>query len=68
MMLHSKYQGSRPCSFRQEYFISKIYFSRCDLDMEQTGTICIIIKEGHIRIISAKFGENPVTSLGDDVL
>ena len=25
----------------------------------------IIIKEGHIRIIPAKFGQNPTSSLGD---
>ena len=43
----------------------KLIFSLCDVDMQQTGTICIIIKEGHIRIIPAKFGQSPASSLGD---
>ena len=67
MMLHTKYQGSRLCGFRQG-FILKIYFSLYDLDMQRTGTICSFIKEGHIRIILAKFGQNPASSLGKDVL
>ena len=32
--------------------------------MQRTGTIGTIIKEGHIRIILAKFGENPACSFG----
>ena len=36
--------------------------------MQQTGTIWTILKEGHIRFISAKFGQNPASSLGGDVL
>ena len=28
-MLHTKYQGSRPCSFRQEYFFMFPYISLC---------------------------------------
>ena len=43
----------------------KIYFSLCDLDMQWTHTIWTIIKEGHIRIVLAKFGQNPTRSLGD---
>ena len=42
MMLHSKYQGSRPCGFRKEFFkfsSGKSIFSLCDLDMQGTGTI-----------------------------
>ena len=35
-------------------FILKIYFSLCDLNMQQTRTIWTIIKEGHIRIIPVK--------------
>ena len=35
--------------------------------MQQTGNIRTIIKEGHIRIISAKFGHNPTSSLGGEV-
>ena len=46
----------------------KSIFSLCDLDMQWTGTIWTIIKEGHIRIIHAKFGKNPASSLGGDVL
>ena len=38
-------------------------FSLCDLDMQQTITIWTIIKHGHIRIIPAKFGQNPASSL-----
>ena len=62
MKIHTTYQGSRPCAFRQDFFmfflyikykckiykigpvvsdkyilkvfISKIYFSPCDLDMQ----------------------------------
>ena len=54
MILHSKYQGSRQEGFK--VFISKIYFSLCDQDMQRTETILTIIKEGHIMIISANFG------------
>ena len=127
MMLHSKYQGSRPCGFRQEEFfmflpiliyvkhvtpgagpfwpqgyhlnklgrgllgdatykLSKLYalwfqrrrflkfsswksiVSLCDLDMQWTKTIWTILKEGHIRIISSKFGQNPASSLGIGVI
>ena len=51
-------------------FISKIYFSLCALDTfrQGTGTIWTIIKEGHIRIIPAKFGKKPAISLWGDVL
>ena len=67
-MLHTKHQGSRSWGFRQEYFqsfILKIYFSLCDLDMQQTRTIWTILKEGHISFISTKIGQNPSSSLGD---
>ena len=60
------------CGFRQEdfeSFILKIYFSLCDLDMQQTGTIWTTIKTTIlIRIIPAKFGKNPASSLAGDVL
>ena len=46
-------------------FICKIYFSLCDLDMQQTETFWTILKEGHVRFISAKFGQNPASTLGD---
>ena len=42
-------------------FILKTYFKSnqaFDLDMQQTGTNRTIIEEGHVRIISAKFGHN----------
>ena len=70
MMKHTKYQGSSlglVVTDKKIFktFISKSIFSPCDLDMQRTGTICIIIKEGHIRIFLAKFGKNPASSLGD---
>ena len=43
MMLHTKYQGSRPCGFQQEDFqslhLDNLVFSLCDLNMQQTGPI-----------------------------
>ena len=45
----------------------KSSFSLCVLHMQWTGTIWTIIKESHIRIIPAKFGQNPESSLGGDV-
>ena len=33
--------------------------------MQGTWTIWTIIKDGHIRIIFAKFGQNQKSSLGD---
>ena len=67
MMLHIKYQGFKPCGFSK--FLSRDpILSLCNKDMQRTGTIRTIIKEGHIRIISAKFGQNPARSLGGDVL
>ena len=65
MMLPSKYQGSRHCGFRQEdfyFFISKIYLSLLDLDMQRIRIIRKIVKEGHIMIIPAKFVSNPASS------
>ena len=49
-------------------FISKIYFSPCYTNMQRTEIYLIFIVEGHIRIIPAKFDENPASSLGGDVL
>ena len=41
----------------------------CDLDMQLTEAIRTISKkEGHKRIIPTKFGQNPSSSLGGDVL
>ena len=70
-MLHTKYQESRHCGFKQEKiknFILKICFSLCDLDIQRTKSILTIIDKGHIRTIPAKFGKNPASSLGEDVL
>ena len=66
-MLHTKYQGSKTkrCLKFSSY---KIYFSLCDLDMQRTWTIWKIIKEGYISIIPVKFGQNPTSSLGGDVI
>ena len=36
--------------------------------MQLTKTIRTIITEGHTRIILAKFGKNPASSLGGDVI
>ena len=70
-MLHTKYQSSRPCGFREEDFLKfsswKSLFSLCDLDMQWTRTTWTILKEGHIRFIPTKFGQNPASSLGDVV-
>ena len=49
MMLHTKYQVSRPCGFRQ-VSSRKSHFNLYDLDMEWTETILAIIEAGRIRI------------------
>ena len=70
-MLHTKYQDSRHCGFKQEYikiFILKICFSPCDLDMQRTKSILSIIDKGHIITIPANFGEKLDGSLREDVL
>ena len=48
-------------------FISKIYLSPCDLEMQRTGLLNSYT-DGHISIIPVKFGKNPASSLGGDVL
>ena len=70
-MLHTKYQDSRHCGFKQEYFkisIVKLVLAPCDLNMQRTKSILTSIDIGHIRTILAKFGKNPASSLGEDVL
>ena len=70
-MLHTKYQDPRYCGFKQEdikIFIFIICFSQCDLDMQRTKSSLTTIDQGHIRTNPAKFGINPVSSLGGDVL
>ena len=68
-MLHTKYQSSKPCDFREEDFFKvfnlKIFFSLCELDMQCTKTNLNIFKEGHIRIIPTKFGKKSASSLRD---
>ena len=44
-------------------FISKIYFSLCDLDMQLSLTIQTIIKEDHISTNPTKFCKNPASLL-----
>ena len=55
MMLHTKYQGSRPCGFRQDFqsFHLENLFLAC------VTQICNRPEpnEGHIRFKSAKFGQ-----------
>ena len=48
--------------------LDKNIFSLFGLDMQRTSTIWTIIKKGHIRINPAKFGQNPASSLGGDVI
>ena len=70
-MLHTKYQGSRPCGFRQEDFkalIPRICFNSFDLVMQWIEAILIIIKEGHTKIIPTKFGQNLDSCSGGDDL
>ena len=70
-MLHTKYQDSMHCGFKQEdikILILKICFSSCDLDMQQIKSILTIIDKVRIRTIPAKYGKNPASSLGVDVL
>ena len=43
----------------------KSIFSLYDLDMQRTGTIWTIIKEGHTRIIPDKFGKNLASNYRD---
>ena len=38
-------------------------FSSCDIDVQWTETIWIILKEDQPRIISVKFGQNPISCL-----
>ena len=70
-MLHTKYQDSMPYGFREEdfyIFISKIYFSPFDLDVQRAETFRAIDNEGYIRTIHVMFSQNPASSLWVDVL
>ena len=55
--------------FQKEFFF-KYSFRKSifDLDKQISETMQSIIEVGHIRIIPAKFGRNPTSSLGGDIL
>ena len=46
----------------------KSIFGLCDLDLQRPEPFEQLYKEGHIRIIPAKFGQNPTSNLGGDVI
>ena len=50
-----------------KFLVKKSIFSSCDLDMQWTGTIWTTLKEDQPRIIPVKFGQNPISGLGDVV-
>ena len=74
LLVDATYQISSDYAFRFQIrrflkFSSwKSIFSLFDLDMQQTKPIWTIIKEGYMRSITAKFGQNQASSLGGDVL
>ena len=51
-----------------KFLVKKSIFSSCDLDMQRTGTIWTTLKEDQPRIIPVKFGQNPISGLGGDVV
>ena len=58
----AKYLGLQVTNMKVfKVFISKIYFSLCDLDIQRTKTIEQLLK----RVIPGKFGKNPASSFGD---
>ena len=61
MMLHTKALGLAVSE--KIFHLENLFFCLCDLVMHLNN-----FKEGHIRIILAKFGQNPASSLGGDVL
>ena len=48
-----------------KFLVKKSIFSSCDLDMQWTATILTTLKEDLPRIIPVKFGQNPISGLGD---
>ena len=50
-----------------KFLVKKSIFSSSDLDMQRTGTIWTTLKKNIPRIIPVKFGQNPVSGLGEDV-
>ena len=61
-MLHTKALGLA-VSEKKIFHLENLFFSLCDLVMQLDN-----FKAGHIRIILAKFGQNPASTLGGDVL
>ena len=45
--------------------IKKFVFSSCDPDVQWTGTVWTTLKEDQPKIIPVKFGQNPISGLGD---
>ena len=72
MMLYTKYESSRPCSVRQEYFW-KLHFENLfvwprDLPMQPIRTIWKTLVGDNPWIIPVKFGQNPMSGFrGEDV-
>ena len=50
------------------FLVKKSIFSSFDLDMQWTETIWTTLKEDQTRIIPVKFGQNPISGLGGDVV
>ena len=48
--------------------VKKAIFSSYDLDIQWTQTIWTTLKEDQPRIIPVKFGQNPISGLGGDVV
>ena len=72
MMLHTKYKAYRPCGFRQEDFqsfhLENLFFLPVRPKYATDQKHLNIFKEGHIRLISSKFGQNPASGEEGDVL
>ena len=70
--ISAKLYWNRSSGFWQEDFfkflVKKSIFSSCDLDMQWTGTIWTTLKEEQPKIIFLKFGQNPISGLGGDIV
>ena len=55
-------------SDKKIFLVKKSIFSSCDLDMQWTRTIWTTLEEDHPKIIPVKFGQNPISGLGGDVV
>ena len=51
-----------------KFLVKKSIFSSYDLDMQRTGTFLKTLKEDQPRINPVKFGQNPISGLGGDVV